>query len=125
MLKTKEPVATVAVKNFASSRPFYEDKLGLTPSETGQPDMAVYRCGNASLLVYQSDYAGSNQATAVTWMVGDDLAATVKGLKGKGIAFESYDFPDVVKEGDIHVFGSLKTAWFKDPDGNIHSLVNG
>jgi len=28
------------------------------------------------------------------------------------------------REGDVHVFGYLKVAWFKDPDGNILSVVN-
>ena len=28
------------------------------------------------------------------------------------------------REGDVHVAGDMKVAWFKDPDGNIHSLMN-
>ncbi len=32
--------------------------------------------------------------------------------------------PDVTLEGDVHVMGDLKAAWFKDPDGNILNIVN-
>ena len=72
-----------------------------------------------------SENAGTNKATSVTWIVGDDLAETVRALAEKGVAFEQYDIPDAPKEGDVYVFGPIKTAWFKDPDGNIHALVNG
>jgi hypothetical protein len=33
--------------------------------------------------------------------------------------------PDVTREGDIHVAGNMKVAWFKDPDGNILNIING
>jgi hypothetical protein len=33
--------------------------------------------------------------------------------------------PDMTREGDIHVCGDMKVAWFKDPDGNILCLANG
>jgi hypothetical protein len=43
----------------------------------------------------------------------------------KGVAFEHYDFPGVTREGDVHVMGPMKSAWFKDPDGNIIALMGG
>lgn len=127
MLDNKEPVATIAVSDLGKARRFYEDKVGLTPpADLGpEPRMVAYKCGNASLFVYESDYAGTNEATSVTWIVGDEIADIVRKLGSKGVAFESYDIPDAVKEGDVHVFGPIRTAWFKDPDGNIHALVNG
>ena len=45
----------------------------------------------------------------------------VRSLNGK---FEHYDLPDTRLEGDVHVSGDIKVAWFKDPDGNILSVVN-
>lgn len=125
MLNNKEPVATVAVSDLEAARRFYEDKIGLTPPADPDPQMVTYRCGNASLFVYESGHAGTSKATSVTWIVGDDLADVVRKLGSKGVAFESYDITDAVKEGDIYVFGPIRTAWFKDPDGNIHALVNG
>jgi hypothetical protein len=39
------------------------------------------------------------------------------------VTFEHYDLPNLTRQGDVHVAGPMKTAWFKDPDGNIFSLV--
>jgi catechol 2,3-dioxygenase-like lactoylglutathione lyase family enzyme len=126
MLESKEPMATVAVSKLERARKFYEDKVGLTPtSEQEEEGVIAYKCGKASLFVYESEYAGTNEATAVTWTVGDDIQKIVRDLAKNGVAFENYDMPDAKKEGDVFVFGKIKTAWFKDPDGNIHALVNG
>ena len=82
-----------------------------------------FESGSHQLLVYKSEFAGSNQATAVTWDVGQDTEGVVKELKDKGVAFEHYDMPDMTRKGEIHKAGSMKAAWFKDPDGNILSLI--
>jgi hypothetical protein len=73
--------------------------------------------------VYRSSFAGTNKATALTWTV-DDVEDVVRTLKAKGIKFEHYDLPETKREGDVHVSGDIKVAWFKDPDGNILSVVN-
>jgi len=39
--------------------------------------------------------------------------------------FERYDLPNTTREGDVHVAGKNRVAWFKDPEGNILSVVNG
>jgi hypothetical protein len=75
------------------------------------------------MIVYPSEYAGTNRATAVTWVV-KDVEATVKDLRGRGITFEHYDLPGVKVQGDVHVVGKSKAAWFKDPDGNILAIVS-
>ena len=67
--------------------------------------------------------AGSNQATAVTWPV-DDVDGEVRALKEKGVTFEHYEMPNMKLEGDVHVGPTNRAAWFKDPDGNIHAVVN-
>ena len=48
----------------------------------------------------------------------------MQALKSKGITFEHYNMSNITLEGDIHVDGQMKVAWFKDPDGNILNLVN-
>ncbi|WP_048646448.1 VOC family protein [Nitratireductor soli] len=125
MLKTKEPRATIAVSDIAAARAFYEQKLGLEPEAISDMPMVVYPCGVGALFVYQSPTAGSNTATGVTWIVGDDVAEVAAGLAGKGVAFESYDMPEATKDGDVYTMGDIRIAWFKDPDGNIHAIVNG
>jgi catechol 2,3-dioxygenase-like lactoylglutathione lyase family enzyme len=124
MLGTKDAVATVAVRNLQSARKFYEGTLGLKAVNAEGEELIVFKSGNSTLNVYRSQYAGTNRATALTWRVGDDMEGVVRALKAKGVTFEHYDMPDTTREGDIHVSGDMKVAWFKDPDGNILNLVN-
>jgi catechol 2,3-dioxygenase-like lactoylglutathione lyase family enzyme len=124
MLGNKEAVANLAVKDLDRAKQFYEEVLGLTPIEAEGDDLIVFQSGVSTLNVYRSQYAGTNQATAVTWAVGDEIEALVSALKAKGVRFEHYDMPDTRLEGDIHVTGEMKVAWFKDPDGNILNLIN-
>jgi catechol 2,3-dioxygenase-like lactoylglutathione lyase family enzyme len=123
MLKNKAVAATLAVSDLAAARAFYEQSLGLEPVDEN-PGAVVYRAGTSFLIVYPSDFARTNRATAATWGVGEDFAAVVDDLAAKGISFERYDLPDTTREGDVHVMGDMRAVWFKDPDGNILSLVN-
>jgi catechol 2,3-dioxygenase-like lactoylglutathione lyase family enzyme len=125
MLGAKEPMATVAVKDLNAAKRFYEGTLGLKPADSQEPEALTYEAGGARLLVYRSQYAGSNKATATTWVIGKDMEKVVQGLRGKGVAFEHYNLPGLTVKGDIHEGGGMKAAWFKDPDGNIHALVSG
>jgi catechol 2,3-dioxygenase-like lactoylglutathione lyase family enzyme len=114
----------VAVKDLARARRFYEGTLGLEPLETGVSDVIRYRAGGGIFVVYVSQFAGSNRATALTWTVGNELERKIEALKAKGITFERYEMPETKHEGDVHVSGEMRNAWFKDPDGNIHALSN-
>jgi len=124
MLSDKEAIATVAVKDLKAAARFYESKLGLTPQSHEGEEQISYRTGDATLSVYRSAYAGTNKATAVNWVVGDELDTLVRSLKAKGVAFEHYDMPGIERDGDVHVAGDMKVAWFKDPDGNIFSMTS-
>jgi predicted enzyme related to lactoylglutathione lyase len=124
MLADKDAVATVAVKDLKAAKKFYSDTLGLKLTPVPEPEVLNYKSGNSTVLVYKSQFAGSNKATSVTWIV-DDVEGTVKDLKAKGVAFEHYDFPGMTRKGDVHIAGKSKAAWFKDPDGNILAVVSG
>ena len=124
MLGKFDAVANLAVKNLDVAKKFYERTLGLEPVHVEGGELIVYKSGGTTLNVYRSQYAGTNKATAVTWTVGDQLEKIVKDLKAKGVPFEHYDMPGLKVEGDIHVGGDMKVAWFKDPDGNIFNLID-
>jgi catechol 2,3-dioxygenase-like lactoylglutathione lyase family enzyme len=124
MLGDKAATANLAVKDLKKARKFYEGTLGLKPIDTEGEELIVFRSGNSTVNVYRSKFAGTNQATAVTWAVGDELDDVVRNLKAKGVTFEHYDMPDTKLQGDVHIAGDMKVAWFKDPDGNILNLIN-
>ena len=121
MLGDKNAIATVAVKNLETAKSFYEGTLGLS-KEMENEEVMAFRTGQSKLFVYRSQYAGTNKATAVTW-VAEDVEDLVRSLKARGVSFEHYDLPNMTRQGDLHVHGTMKVAWFKDPDGNIFSLV--
>ena len=124
MLDDKDAVANIAVRNLETATKFYQDTLGLKQVGAEGEELIVFKSGNSTINVYRSQYAGTNQATAVTWAVGDDVEGVVRALKAKGATFEHYDMPDTTREGDVHVAGDMKVAWFKDPDGNILNIVS-
>ena len=121
MLSNTDAIATVAVKNLETAKKFYEGTLGLTKVMENE-EVVAFRTGGSTLFVYRSQYAGTNKATGVTF-VSEEVDELVRTLKGRGVSFEHYDLPRMTRQGDVHVAGQMKTAWFKDPDGNIFSLV--
>ena len=125
MLTETDAFANLAVKDIARARHFYENTLGFEPVARQGDELIAYRSGKTVFNVYRSEFAGTNQATAVTWAVGDRLEAVVEALVAKGLSFEHYDLPGMRRDGDIHVAEDMKVAWFKDPDGNILNLATG
>lgn len=123
MLADKNSSAIVAVRDIAAARAFYVDTLGLEPDQDDD-NMLVLKTGNTQLVVYVSDYAGTNKANAVVWGVGEDIDAIVSTLLGQGVKFEHYPDMGLDYSGGIHSSRDFKAAWLKDPDGNILHLNN-
>jgi catechol 2,3-dioxygenase-like lactoylglutathione lyase family enzyme len=124
MLGDKEAVATLAVRDLAVARRFYEGTLGLKPLNAQGEEAVTYQSGASRVIVYRSQFAGTNKATAANWLVGKDIEEIVAGLAERGVPFEHYDLPGLTRQGHVHSAGDFKTAWFKDPDGNIIALMN-
>jgi catechol 2,3-dioxygenase-like lactoylglutathione lyase family enzyme len=123
MLGRADATPMIAVKDLDRARRFYEDKLGLKEVDDFGEGF-VLKSGDTKFEVYRSEFAGTNKATALTFEV-DDIHDEVRELKEKGIFFEEYDLPGLERQGDLYVAEGFKTTWFKDPDGNILSLIEG
>jgi catechol 2,3-dioxygenase-like lactoylglutathione lyase family enzyme len=123
MLEDSDAMATIAVKDLKRARKFYEETLGLKPTGNDEPGVVSYKSGKSIVSVYESAFAGTNQATSATWAV-PDAEAVVNALKAKGVRFEHYDLPGLTRKGDLHVAGTFKGAWLKDPDGNILHILS-
>jgi catechol 2,3-dioxygenase-like lactoylglutathione lyase family enzyme len=119
MLKEMDATAMLAVKDVGTARSFYEGTLGLEPDAGDQDGMVGYHSGRTPFMLYESDFAGTNQANALAWSVGDDFDTIFKELTTHGVTFEHYDLPGLTLDGDVHVADGFKGVWFKDPDGNI------
>ena len=125
MLKDKDSAAIVGTKDLARARAFYGQTLGLEEAASSGEGVAMFKTGKTVLCVYPSDVAGTNQANAVVWGVGDEIEAIVADLAGKGVTFEQYDMDGVTFADGIHRAGDFRMAWFKDPDGNLLHLNSG
>ena len=106
---------------------FYGEMLGLEEVPMPDSEMAqgalIYACGQGTMLyIYQRETPAKADHTVVAWMV-DDLDTLVTGLAERGVTFEQYDMPGLkTDERGIAVDGQRKSAWFKDPEGNILSI---
>lgn len=125
MLGKADATPMIAVRDLDRARSFYEDKLGLKTKDEWGGEGVTLKSGDTTISVYRSEFAGTNKATALTFDV-KDIDKEVSELKEKGIFFEHYDLAGLEQRGDLYVGEKgFKTAWFKDPDGNILSLVEG
>jgi len=124
-LSNSQVVPAIAVSDMGRAREFYEGKLGLA-NGAERPDGGIrYPCGGGtSIHVYPSpDNAGKSTATLAGFEV-DDVERTVDELAANGVSFEQYDAgPIRTDEKGIAQIGDVKSAWLKDPDGNILSVI--
>ena len=124
MLGKAEATPMIAVKDLDRARRFYEETLGLKAKDEWGEGFTL-ESGDTLINVYKSEFAGTNQATALNFDV-DNIEDEVQELKEKGVFFEQYNLPGLEQRGDLYVGeGGFKTTWFKDPDGNILSLIEG
>jgi catechol 2,3-dioxygenase-like lactoylglutathione lyase family enzyme len=118
MLKNAAIVPYIPVSDVARARKFYEGTLGLESQEEYAGGV-IYRCGMGSwVFMYPTPNAGTSKASQAFWTV-QDVEAEVAELKARGVIFEEYDMPGMKTVNGIATGGGAKTAWFKDPDGNI------
>ncbi len=127
MVDFKAANATLPASDMERAMAWYADKLGLKPTESEEVG-AYYSVGSGRFLLYPSQSAGTNQATAIGLEV-DDLESAVAELKTNGVVFEEYDIPGVETKNNIATFEAegrlISAAWFKDSEGNILSVGTG
>ncbi len=98
-------------------RGFYHDKLGMDPAEE-HDEMLVYRTGTSEFEVYETTNAGTAQNTQMVWMT-DDLDAEMQRLRDAGVEFEDFEIPGMKTENGVVTNDEMKSAWFRDSEGNI------
>jgi len=114
--------ATIAAKDMARARQFYEKTLGFDPIHE-DPGGVMYHAKGSAFFLYPSEFAGTNRATAMSFET-DDLRRQVSELRLKGVKFEDYDFPEMKTVDGIATMGDGSAgAWFTDSEGNILSII--
>ena len=119
MLGSMDATPMIAVRDVETAKDFYRDTLGMKPDDLEQDGMARLTSGSIPVMLYESEFAGTNEANALVWSVGTDFDQILRELRDRGVTFEHYDLPGLTLEGDVHVAEGFKGVWFTDPDGNI------
>lgn len=123
MLADARVVAILPVVDMDGAREFYEETLGLEIFFQNEI-VTAYACGRGTMLtLYRRDTPTRADHTAAGWIV-DDVEEAVREMGARGVVFERYDLPDLkTDERGIAADDVAKTAWFKDPEGNILSIA--
>jgi predicted enzyme related to lactoylglutathione lyase len=109
-----------AVDDLDRARQFYGETLGLNTSEANGL-MSLHLAGGRDTVVYpKPDHMAANY-TILNFQV-DDIDGAVAGLAERGVRFERYDGFEQDENG-IFRGGGPYIAWFKDPAGNILSVL--
>jgi catechol 2,3-dioxygenase-like lactoylglutathione lyase family enzyme len=126
MLSQYTPVATLPTADISAARNFYEGTLGLTVDRDDAGGVS-YRCGDGAVFLYESSYAGTNQATAVSFDVpASAFQAEVDSLREKGVEFMRFEADGMEWSDGVATMGEyVKSVWFADPDGNILNVSTG
>ena len=125
MLADGRVATRLPAQDLERARRFYAEKLGLEPVEE-RPGGLRYRCRDSEFVVFQSTGAASGDHTQMAWEV-DDIEATMRELRERGVVFEEYDFPGLrTVDGIVEVEGNYPSkgtgergAWFRDSEGNL------
>jgi catechol 2,3-dioxygenase-like lactoylglutathione lyase family enzyme len=114
--------AVLPASDLARARSFWHDVFGLDPVDDGFEEGAeMYELGGVKVLVYETQFAGTAQNTALG-IDTNDFDADMAALKSKGVTFNDYDLPGVTTVDGVIEMGGMRTAWFNDSEGNIIAL---
>lgn len=120
MLGTTKAYSGLAVRDIDAARKFYRDTLGLhTSEEYGL--MWLHLAGGRDTLIYERPDATPASFTILNFEVAD-IDETVDVLSGRGVLFDRYEGLAQDERGVFREEGPF-IAWFKDPSGNVLSVL--
>lgn len=124
MFKDSPAFSGFSVNDLAAAKDFYGSKLGITVEET--PEGLMLKLAGNQVFIYQKDDHVPATFTILNFPV-DDIDAAAKFLTGAGIQLEHYDNLGQDEDGIARGLAAGQgpdIAWFKDPAGNILSVLN-
>ena len=122
MLPGRRTHTTLPTSDLERSRRFYEGVLGFEPADVSPGGVTYESADGTTFLVFPSAGRAAGTHTQMGFTV-PQIEAEMRELKERGVTFESYDVPGFDRATSIASSPGLRTAWFKDPDGNLIGLV--
>jgi catechol 2,3-dioxygenase-like lactoylglutathione lyase family enzyme len=120
MLETNKAFSSFSVDDLQKAKDFYAQTLGLKVKESKEG--LELHPGENDVFIYPKPNHAPATFTVLNFLV-EDIEATVDELSGKGVKFEHYEGEIKTDEKGIHRNSGPTIAWFKDPAGNILSVV--
>jgi catechol 2,3-dioxygenase-like lactoylglutathione lyase family enzyme len=122
MFKDTKAFSGFSVNDIQKAKEFYGQTLGLEVSES-HGLLRLHVAGGTNILMYPKENHTPATFTILNFPV-DNIEQAVDELTRRGVQFESYQEGDLVTdEKGIFRGGGPKIAWFKDPAGNILSVL--
>lgn len=123
MFENTRAFSGFSVDDVSEARRFYGETLGLRVSEEDEPMsmLQLHVAGDRDVLVYPKPDHTPASFTVLNFPV-EDIDEAVDELTGRGVRFERYDGAEQDDKG-IHRGGGPLIAWFKDPSGNVLSVI--
>ena len=123
MFKDTKAFSGYSVDDTAKAKAFYSDILDIKAKEGEMGILELHINSNNPIILYPKPNHKPATFTVLNFPVSD-VEKTVQQLKDKGVFFETYDFENLKTDPDnIFRGGGPKIAWFKDPAGNILSVL--
>lgn len=123
LFREAKAFSSFSVKDIKQAKQFYGETLGLNVSDTTPEGGLEINTGGASVFLYPKPNHTPASFTVLNFHV-DDIEAAVEEIKALGIQLEQYDMPDLKTDKDGIFRGEgPQIAWFKDPSGNILSVL--
>jgi catechol 2,3-dioxygenase-like lactoylglutathione lyase family enzyme len=120
MFENTKAFSGFSVDDIPEAKRFYSETLGLNVSEANGM-LHLHIADGGEILVYPKPNHTPASFTILNFPV-DDIDKAVDQLAERGVRFERYDDPSMDKQG-IHRGEGPYIAWFKDPAGNILSVL--
>ncbi|MDZ4746197.1 MAG: VOC family protein [bacterium] len=123
MFKSKGPFSGFAVKDISKAKDFYLNTLGLDVTSEAMGILRIHLANGADIVVYPKADHEPATYTMLNFPV-TDINSAMNALESKGVTFEHYDLPGLkTDENGISRSKGMSVAWFKDPSGNILSVI--
>jgi predicted enzyme related to lactoylglutathione lyase len=122
MFKDTKAFSSFSVDDIAAAKEFYGGTLGVKVSEEQMGTLRLETAGGGSIMVYpKPDNHVPAEFTVLNFQV-DDIDKTARELADRGITFERYS-DDHDEVGVLRDPQGPAIAWFKDPAGNVLSII--
>ena len=125
MIKHSEVFSSFSIDDLKKAKDFYSDVLALKVTESEMGALELHLAGGTNIFIYPKSNHVPATFTVLNFYVSD-VQKEVAELKKAGVVFERYDEKDF-KTDENNIFSGIgpKIAWFKDPAGNILSVIEG